>query len=177
MGKHARVISQSKVWGLDILILVTLGTQDKSFIRLVKEIDKLVEEKVIKEKVIVQLGLTDYKSKNLETFSLIESVKLNELIKKADILITHGGVGSILSGLSYDKKVIAVPRLSMYKEHTNDHQIQIVNEFCKLGYILKCDDPKDLKDVLKQAKTFKPKKYKSNTLNMVKMIADYIDAI
>ena len=157
------------------MILVTLGTQDKSFTRLVKEIDKLVEKKVIKEKVIVQLGCTKYKSKNLETFDLIEFDKLEQMTKDANLIITHGGVGSILTGLKYDKKVIAIPRLSKYKEHTNDHQIQIVNEFYNTGYILKCDEPKDLEKVLKEVKDFKPKKYESNTKNLVKMIEDYID--
>ena len=157
------------------MILVTLGTQDKSFIRLVKEIDRLVSKKIIKEKVIVQLGCTKYKSKDLETFDLIEFDKLEKLTKEANLIITHGGVGSILTGLKYDKKVIALPRLAKYKEHTNDHQIQIVNEFYNTGYILKCDDPKDLEEVLKQVKDFKPKKYKSNTANMVKLIEDFID--
>ena len=159
------------------MILVTLGTQDKPFTRLVKEIDKLKEKNIIKDKVVVQLGFTEYKSDNLDTFSLIESDKLDKLIKEADLIITHGGVGSILTGLKNDKKVIAVPRLSDYKEHTNDHQKQIVNEFYNTGYILKCDNPIDLENVLKKVKDFKPKKYKSNTSNMVKLIEDYIDGI
>lgn len=159
------------------MILVTLGTQDKSFERLVKEIDKLINKKVINDKVIVQLGHTKYESKNLETFDLIPADKLNDLTKDADLIITHGGVGSILAGLKYDKKVIAVPRLAKYKEHTNDHQLQIVNEFYNTGYILKCDNPSDLEKVLKEVKSFKPKKYKSNTANMVKMIEDFIDKI
>ncbi len=159
------------------MILVQLGTQDKPFTRLVEEIDKLKQKKIIKDKVVVQLGYTKYESKNLETFDLIEVNKLNKLIEESDLIITHGGVGSILSCLKYDKKVIAVPRLAEYKEHNNDHQIQIVNEFAKTGYILKCDDPKDLEKVLKEVKSFKPKKYKSNTAIMVKMIEDFIDKI
>ena len=159
------------------MILVTLGTQDKSFERLVKEIDELKEKKIIKDKVIVQLGFTKYKSKHLETFDLIESERLNELIKEANLIITHGGVGSILSGLKFGKKVIAVPRLKKYQEHTNDHQKQIVDEFYNTGYILKCDNPKNLENVLKQVDSFKPKKYKSNTTNMVKIIEDFIDSI
>ena len=159
------------------MILVQLGTQDKPFTRLVEEIDKLKQKKIIKDKVVVQLGYTKYESNNLETFDLIEVNKLNKLIEESDLIITHGGVGSILSCLKYDKKVIAVPRLAEYKEHNNDHQIQIVNEFAKTGYILKCDNPKDLEKVLKEVKSFKPKKYKSNTANMVKMIEDFIDKI
>ena len=32
------------------MILVTLGTQDKKFYRLIKEIDKLIEQKKLKKK-------------------------------------------------------------------------------------------------------------------------------
>ena len=40
------------------MILVTLGTQDKSFDRLLAAIDKAIENKIIKDKVIVQACLT-----------------------------------------------------------------------------------------------------------------------
>ena len=130
------------------MILVTLGTQDKSFERLVKAIDKEIENGNIKDKVIVQAGYTKYKSDNMEIFDFVLPDKLDKLMKEADILITHGGVGSILGALKYDKPVIAAARLSKYKEHTNDHQKQIVDEFYNTGYILKCNNPKDLEKVL-----------------------------
>ena len=47
------------------MILVLLGTQNNSFHRLLEEIDKLIEKKVINEKVIVQAGYTKYESKNM----------------------------------------------------------------------------------------------------------------
>ena len=48
------------------MIFVVLGTQDKSFERLLKAIDEQIEMKNIKEKVIVQAGSTKYKSKNMK---------------------------------------------------------------------------------------------------------------
>ena len=157
------------------MILVTLGTQDKSFERLVKAIDKEIENGNIKDKVVVQAGYTKYKSDNMEIFDFVLPDKLDKLMKEADILITHGGVGSILGALKYDKPVIAAARLSKYKEHTNDHQKQIVAEFVKEGYILELDDFSNLVDILKKAKKFKPKKYKSNKKNMQKLVSSYID--
>ena len=41
------------------MILVTLGTQDKLFVRLIKEVEKLVSKKVITEEVLVQTGDTE----------------------------------------------------------------------------------------------------------------------
>ena len=157
------------------MILVTLGTQDKSFSRLLDAIQKEIDKGNIKDRVVVQAGCTKYESKDMEIFDLIPYDEFDKYIKKCDLLITHGGVGSIITGLKNNKIVIAAPRLSKYKEHTNDHQLQIINNFEKAGYILALKDFSKLKDKLEEAKTFKPQKYKSNTDNMIKLITNYID--
>jgi UDP-N-acetylglucosamine transferase subunit ALG13 len=157
------------------LILVTLGTQDKSFKRLLEAIDNLIEKKIIKEEVIVQAGSTKYKTKNMQIFDLISQDKLDELRKKASLIITHAGVGSILDSIKLNKKVIAVARLKEYKEHTNNHQKEILNSFSELGYILKVDDMLDLEEVYLKVTDFKPKEYISNTENFQKLIESHID--
>ncbi len=159
------------------MILVTLGTQDKDFSRLLRSIDKEIQNGNIKDQVIVQAGFTskNYKSDNMEIFDLIDRDEFNEYVKKCDYLITHGGVGSILNGLKNNKKIIACPRLFKYKEHVNDHQVQIVNEFSKKGFILAYNDGDDLGKIINKLKSFKPKKFVSNTDNFIKLISDYID--
>lgn len=157
------------------MILVTLGTQDKEFTRLLKAIDKQIEKKNIREKVIVQAGHTKYESKNMEIFDLIPTEELDKLVEECDLLITHGGVGSILSGIKNNKPIIAAARLKKYKEHTNDHQKQIINEFESRGYILELRDFNKLDKMLEKAKKFKPKKFVSNTDNFVNNIENYIE--
>lgn len=157
------------------MIFVTLGTQDKEFPRLLEAIDREIEKGNIKEKVIVQAGCTKYESKNMEIFDLIPTNEFDKYIKKADLIITHGGVGSILTAIKNNKKVIAAARLSKYKEHTNDHQKQIVKEFADMGYILELRDFNKLGKLIEKSKSFTPKKYVSNTSNMVKLISDYIE--
>lgn len=159
------------------MILVTLGTQDKPFFRLLRDIDKAIDDGIIKDKVVVQAGYNfgRYESKNMEMFDLIDREKFSELAKDCDFLITHGGEGSILNGIKNGKKTIACPRLFKYGEHMNDHQIQIVSEFSERGYILPYNDGDDLGEVIKKLKTFKPKKYVSNTKNFIKLIKDFID--
>lgn len=175
MVQYERTLSKSYRWGMDLLmILVTLGTQDKSFVRLLKALDKAVKKGKIKEKILVQAGCTEYKSKNMEIFDLTSPEELDKLVKKCSLLITHGGVGSILNGIKYNKPIIAAARLSEYKEHTNDHQKQIIKEFVKNGYILELEDFDNLDKLIKQAKKFKPKKFESNTNKFIKNIEDYI---
>lgn len=157
------------------MIFVTLGTQDKNFKRLLDAIQKQIDNGNIKDKVVVQAGSTKYESKDMEIFELIDRDKFTELIKECDLLITHGGVGSILNGLKNNKKVIAAPRLKKYKEHTNDHQLQIIEKFSDAGYIKPLYDFDSLNEVLKNINKFKPKKYISNTANMIKLIENYID--
>lgn len=93
------------------MILVTLGTQDKDFSRLLKAIDNEIEKKHITDKVIVQAGTTKYESNNMEIFDLISKDELSKLVEKCDLLITHGGVGSILDGIKNNKKIIAAARI------------------------------------------------------------------
>ena len=158
------------------MILVTLGTQDKKFYRLLDAIEKQIKNKKINDKVVVQAGFSkDFKSDSMEIFDLIPMDEFDKLISECDLLITHGGVGSIITGLKYNKKVIAAARLKEYGEHTNNHQLQIIKNFTKEKYILSLEDFDKLDEVLKKVEKFKPTKYKSNTKKFIKFINEKIE--
>ena len=155
------------------MIFVTVGTQDKEFKRLLENVDILIEKKVIKDEVIAQIGCTKFKSKNMKTYKYMSNKKIKKLINDSKYVICHGGVGTIIDSLNLNKKIIAVARLKKYGEHVNDHQLEIVKEFEKLGFIL--DGTNDLENAIKKLKDFKPKKYTSNNENFIKLIENYID--
>jgi len=157
------------------MVFVILGTQDKEFPRLLEAVDREIENGTIKDKVIVQAGSTKYESKNMEIFDLLPLPEFEKTMDKADLIITHGGAGSILDGIKRGKKIIAAPRLAKYKEHHNDHQKQIIGEFAKEGYILELRDFNKLGKLIEKSKHFVPKKFESNTDNMIKLIEEYID--
>ena len=157
------------------MVFVILGTQDKEFPRLLEAVDREIENGNIKGKVIVQAGCTKYESKNMEIFVLFPLPEFEKTMDKADLIITHGGAGSILDAIKRGKKIIAAPRLAKYKEHHNDHQKQIIGEFAKQGYILELRDFNKLDKLIEKSKNFKPKKFESNTNNMIKLIEEYIE--
>ena len=162
------------------MILVLLGTQNNSFHRLLEKMDELIEKKVIDEKVLVQSGYTKYESKNMRVFDLIPQEELDRYQEQADLIITHGGVGSIISSIKKDKKVIAVPRLHKYQEHVNDHQKQIVEAFDRKGYIIGVNSVKELEKAILKAQDFIPLKYDEegrNNSKMIKLIEEFIDKI
>lgn len=156
------------------MIFVCLGTNDKSFSRLLKEIDRQINLGNIRDEVVVQAGCTEFSSDNMKITDLMSMDNFSNNIKKCDLLICHGGVGTILDGLKYDKKIISFPRLSKFGEHVNDHQVEIINEFYNCGYIL-TGEVNDLDKLLMESKSFVPKKYKSNNYKFNKIIRDYID--
>lgn len=157
------------------MILVLLGTQNNSFYRLLEEINRLIEKGIIKDKVVVQAGHTKYESEYMEILDFIPGEKLEELEEKADLIITHGGVGSILQSITKNKKVIAIPRLHQYGEHVNDHQKQIVETFHEKGYIIGIQTVKELEEAVAKIKEFEPKKYQQDNSKMLKIIEEFIE--
>ena len=159
------------------MILVLLGTQNNSFYRLLEEIEKNIKDGTIKEEVIVQAGYTKFQSHRMRIIDLMSKEQLEKFQEEADLIITHGGVGSIISSIEKDKKVIAVPRMHEYGEHVNDHQKEIVKDFNDKGYIIGIEKVEDLKEAILKSKDFEPKKYQPNNEKMLKIIEEFIDKV
>ena len=130
--------------------------------------------------ILVMLGTQNNSFERLLIFDLIPQEELEKYQEQADLIITHGGVGSIVSSLKKGKKVIAVPRLHRYHEHVNDHQKQIVEAFDKKGYIIGIQRIDELRKAIIRAQEFEPKKYddkeKSNS-KILKIIENFIEKV
>ena len=157
------------------MIFVTVGTQDKPFERIIKAVEQAVLDGKITDQVVVQAGNTKYESEVLNVLNYVPFDEFNNYISKADIIITHGGVGSILNALKLKKKIIAVPRLKKYGEHINDHQLQVIDKMTRDGYILSCEDENEIADKVKEAKDFVVKEYISNTENFIASFKEVLE--
>jgi len=140
------------------MIFVTVGTHTQSFNRLLEEMDRLAGRGEIKEKVVAQIGHSSYEPKNIKWFRFETFEKLSRFYKESRIIISHGGAGSILNGLSNNKPVIAVPRLEKYGEHVNDHQLDLVKKLEEKKKIIAVYDIKKLKAAILKAKEVKKPK-------------------
>lgn len=110
------------------MIFVTVGTHEQPFNRLLKCIDKMIEEGSISEEVIAQKGYSDYEPKNYKAEKLIPYDKMQENIKNARIIVTHGGPASFIAPLSIGKIPIVVPRQKEFNEHVNNHQLEFARQ-------------------------------------------------
>ncbi len=159
------------------MIFVTVGSRNYPFDRLFIELDKLVEEKVIKDKIFAQIGTSSYKPKNYEYKDFISQEEFTNYIKKSKFVISHGASGSIMKALNENKKVIAVTRLEKYGEHINDHQVQNNEAFGANGYVLPVFEITELKDAIIKIQEGKDnlKKWENkDPLAIVKLIDDFI---
>lgn len=156
------------------MIFITVGSQKFQFNRLLETIDTLIKNKEITEDVFAQTGYSNYKPKNYKFKDFLDRDEFESAISKCSILVTHGGTGAIVNGLKREKKVIAVPRLKKYKEHVDDHQLQIIHEFDGMNLISAVYDLKDLKDCINTIKDKVFNKYESNTRNIINSIDKFI---
>lgn len=156
---------------MDILIFVTLGTQDKQFKRLLDAVEKLD----IDEKIIAQTGSTKFESNKMEIHKYLTNDEFIKYMNEARVIITHAGVGTIIQGLKLNKKMIVAARKKEYKEHVNNHQEQILKVFSDDGYIIALEKFDDLPELIN--KEFTPKKYKSNNKNFRQSLKEEIEKL
>lgn len=174
MGRNEVYLSQGHICRRDILIFVTLGSQKFQFNRLLIEIDRLVEDNIITEKVFAQIGYSDYQPKNYEYKKFLDRDEFKGLMDKCDKVITHGGTGAIVGAVKGRKKVIAVPRLSQYGEHVDDHQLQIVEQFREMNLIISVNEIDEIEKSLQILSDTEFKTYESNTQNIIDEIEQFI---
>jgi UDP-N-acetylglucosamine transferase subunit ALG13 len=106
------------------MIFVTVGTHEQQFDRLVEGIDRLKSESLIPREVFIQTGYSTYKPQYCEYKAFIPFDEMNRLMSESEMVVTHGGTGSIMLVLYHRKTPIVVPRQPQFREHVDDHQVK-----------------------------------------------------
>lgn len=156
------------------LIFIILGSQKFQFNRLLKAVDDLIERGILGEDVFAQIGYSDYLPKYFKYKKFLDREEFLQIEAKADIVITHGGTGSIIEAVKKGKKVIAVPRLAIYGEHVDNHQIQLIEQFKKQNLICGINDCSELWEALQYVNQHQFDEYKSNTEMIIQSIEQFI---
>lgn len=159
------------------MIFVTLGSQKFQFNRLLVEIDRLVEEKKIKEPVFAQIGYSDYIPKNYQYSRFVDRDNFNHIMNNCNKVITHGGTGAIINAVKLNKKVIAIARLKEFNEHVDNHQLQIIKQFDEMKLIIGVEKIENLEKSICDIKNINLKKYSSNTNKIIENLDMYIKSI
>lgn len=115
------------------MIFITVGTQ-APFDRLIEAIDRVAENFPGIE-FIAQVLDGGYRPKHLKTSAFYSPKEFDALFKAADLVISHAGMGTIISALTDNKPLLILPRQAELGEHRNNHQLATAKKFTQLGYV------------------------------------------
>jgi UDP-N-acetylglucosamine transferase subunit ALG13 len=123
------------------MIFVTLGTNEARFDRLAHAVARLD----VHEEVVVQHGHSAAVGPPGAT--LVDFLAFDELVdhvRRARVVVTHAGVGSIMVALANRKRPVVVPRRKAHGEAVDDHQLQLGRRFSSVGLVTLVEEPEDL---------------------------------
>ena len=155
---------------------ITVGTFQNDFSRLLSKVDELIERGVINGRVFAQIGHSKYIPKNYEYTDFLDVNEFENTIKKSKTIITHGGVGTIMTALKHGKKVIVVPRYKKFGEIADDHQLDITQELERRRKIIAVYKIDNLSEAIRKAEDVRVTTVmeKQNT-NFKEIIIDWLE--
>ena len=133
---------------------MSVGTHSQQFNRLLEKIDEIAGKRR-DWNFFAQTGHSDYKMKNVECRDFWSGGEYKRIFRNASVIVCHAGAGTIISALETGKKVVVVPRLKRFGEHTNDHQLEIAETLARNKKAIVVEDIRKLGGALKEAMHFK----------------------
>jgi UDP-N-acetylglucosamine transferase subunit ALG13 len=127
-----------------VKIFVSVGLGIHPFDRLLRAIDRGIQEQLIPPDTFIQTGYSNYMPKFCESKSLLRFDEIIELAEKSEIIISHAGVGTTLLCLSLGKIPVLFPRQSRFGEQVDDHQIDFSKKMEEKGKVFVAYDEENL---------------------------------
>jgi UDP-N-acetylglucosamine transferase subunit ALG13 len=69
-------------------------------------------------------------------------------MRRARVVVTHAGVGTVMVALAEKKRAFVVPRLKTFAEAVDDHQLQLARRFAEAGLVTVVEEPEQLASLL-----------------------------
>lgn len=159
------------------MIFLTTGTYPLPFDRIIRMTEKALERNLITDTIIAQTGHCKYIPRKMNHFATIDKIDFDKYMRQADFIISHAGVGSIVGALELKKPILVVPRLKVFNEHVNDHQLFTAKKFEELGHVLAAYSEDDFFKMLCKVRQFKPNARKSKVDLVSKCIGQFIEKL
>jgi UDP-N-acetylglucosamine transferase subunit ALG13 len=128
-----------------MMIFCTIGTQ-APFDRFLKIVDEVAAD--IDEEIVAQVYRSRYVAKNIKTVDFLPPDEFQRLFSAARMIISHAGMGTIISAMQQRKPIIVFPRIAKLGEHRNEHQLATAAKMKELGYVYVANDADELRILL-----------------------------
>ena len=110
------------------MIFLTIGTHEP-FDRLIRAIDDWCGQGQDTHKLFGQItnpGAGSYRPKHFEWVSRLTPTEYSERMEQSSLIVSHAGMGSIITALHLGKPIVVMPRRGHLRETRNDHQYTTV---------------------------------------------------
>jgi UDP-N-acetylglucosamine transferase subunit ALG13 len=122
------------------MILVTIGTNEQPFDRLVRAAAALGGD----EPLLVQHGSSREPHGRGEWVDFLTFDELAERAREARVVVCHAGVGSIMLARRCGQRPVVVPRRHHLGEAVDDHQLFLARRLAESGLVTLVEDVADL---------------------------------
>ena len=124
------------------MIFVTVGAQ-MPFDRLIQAVDRWAGL-MQRNDVFAQIGTSDLQPEHLQWTARLDPIEFKAKMRDADLIISHAGMGSILTALELDRPILVLPRRGDLRETRNDHQIATAKWLSDQGTVTVAMDEHEL---------------------------------
>jgi UDP-N-acetylglucosamine transferase subunit ALG13 len=125
------------------VIFVTVGTE-LPFDRLVGVVDDWAGRSG-RADVFAQIGDSERHPRHIQYKTFIEPAEYAQRFAAADFIVSHAGMGTILSALQFQKPIVVMPRRAALQEHRNEHQLATARRLDALGKVTVALDEDELR--------------------------------
>lgn len=132
------------------MIFVTTGTQ-APFNRLIRAMEEIAGE-IDGEEVVAQAFGVDFQVRNMKVVEFLTPDEYKQIFSRSRLIISHAGMGTIISALKEHKRIIIVPRIASLGEHRNEHQMATANKIAQLNYMPVIYDLGNLRELVLRSK-------------------------
>lgn len=98
--------------------------------------------------VFAQIGPAREPPRNVAWSRFLAPDEFRRRVAEADVVVSHAGMGTILTTLELGKPIVVMPRRGDLQETRNDHQVATAERFRELGRVHVAQDARELEALL-----------------------------
>lgn len=126
------------------MIFVTVGTEQYPFDRLLLILENAVRDRELTGEIFAQIGNSKFIPSLYKYERFIDFEIMADVIRKADIVVSHAGEGTTLLCLMLGKTPILFPRMASFREHVDNHQLELARKLSENKKVLAAYTKEDL---------------------------------
>lgn len=104
------------------MIFVSVGSAFP-FDRLIRTMDDWAAREGAGEEIFAQIGRGTYHPAHMGWKPSITESEFAETVGRAGVMVSHAGMGSVITALRHQTPIVLLPRRFEQGEHTTDHQM------------------------------------------------------